>query len=150
ERSSRRRSSKAATAKISQFAKQLRSVSWEGPFCENENRPELRESSRRRTRTRRTQEFSDNPQDLPLDNAALQEILDEIMHHKDAWPFLRPVTKAEVPDYHLIIKRPMDFATIKHKLNMLEYSKNSELFADAELLFNNCYKYNEEGSEVYR
>lgn len=34
--------------------------------------------------------------DLPLDNAALQEILDQIMHHEDSWPFLRPVTKADV------------------------------------------------------
>lgn len=44
----------------------------------------------------------------------------------------------------------MDFATIKHKLNMLEYTKNSELIADAELLFDNCYLYNQEGSEVYK
>ncbi|XP_039282442.1 bromodomain adjacent to zinc finger domain protein 1A isoform X2 [Nilaparvata lugens] len=88
--------------------------------------------------------------DLPLDNAALQEMLDALMHHKDAWPFLRPVTKAEVPDYRNIIKKPMDFGTIKHKLNMLEYSKNSQVIADALLVFDNCYTYNQPDSEVYK
>ncbi|KAF6198760.1 hypothetical protein GE061_006782, partial [Apolygus lucorum] len=116
-----------------------------GEVDENEFRDE--KSSRR---SRRSLETTKKQRELPLDNAALQEILEVLMHHKDAWPFLRPVTKSEVPDYHLIIKKPMDFATIKHKLNMLEYKKNSELIADAQLLFDNCYLYNTEGSEVHK
>ncbi|XP_075223802.1 ATP-dependent chromatin assembly factor large subunit isoform X2 [Lycorma delicatula] len=109
-----------------------------------------------RRRSRRSMESSSDAmtttssRDLPLDNAALQEILDIVMHHKDAWPFLRPVTKSEVPDYHTIIKTPMDFGTIKHKLNMLEYNKNSQVIADAMLVFNNCYTYNQSDSEVYK
>lgn len=61
---------------------------------------EIGNSSRRRSR-RSMEATSDvvattSSKDLPLDNAALQEILDIVMHDKDAWPFLRPVTKSEV------------------------------------------------------
>ncbi|CAH0385775.1 unnamed protein product [Bemisia tabaci] len=106
-------------------------------------------SSRRRSR-RSYEQAPPMSNNLPLDNAVLQELLDVVMHHEDAWPFLRPVTKGEVPDYHLIIKRPMDFGTIKHKLNMLEYRLNSELISDALLVFENCFLYNESSSEVYQ
>uniref|UniRef100_A0A069DXN6 Bromodomain adjacent to zinc finger domain protein 1A n=1 Tax=Panstrongylus megistus TaxID=65343 RepID=A0A069DXN6_9HEMI len=159
ERSSRRKSSKAATAKISQFAKQLRSNGWddddEDGIGDAENNYEgiasVRRSGRESASHRRNRNSGHHTsRDLPLDNAALLEILDDLMHHEDAWPFLRPVTKSEVPDYHQIIKKPMDLATIKHKLNMLSYTKNSELIADTELMFDNCHVYNEEGSEVYR
>jgi hypothetical protein len=34
--------------------------------------------------------------DLPLNNAVLQDLLSDVMHHKDAWPFLRPVPRAQV------------------------------------------------------
>ena len=37
-----------------------------------------------------------------------------LIKHKDGWPFDRPITKAEVPDYHLHVKRPMDLGTIKY------------------------------------
>jgi len=88
--------------------------------------------------------------DLPLDNATLQEILEQLMHHEDAWPFLKPVTKADAEDYYKIIKHPMDFGTVKHKLNMLEYSTNSEVLADALLIFENCYSYNKDDTEIYQ
>jgi hypothetical protein len=32
---------------------------------------------------------------------------------KEAAPFLEPVSAADVPDYHHIIKSPMDFQTIQ-------------------------------------
>lgn len=38
----------------------------------------------------------DGRDDLPLHNAALQELLADVMKHKDAWPFIRPVQKTEV------------------------------------------------------
>nr|CAD7266158.1 unnamed protein product [Timema shepardi] len=89
-------------------------------------------------------------QSLPLDNAILQDLLMELIHHKDAWPFLRPVQKAQVPDYHLIIKRPMDFGRIKNKLNMLVYVHNSEFIADTLLVFENCQMYNQSEAEEYK
>ncbi|CAH1389908.1 unnamed protein product [Nezara viridula] len=150
ERSSRRKCSKAATAKISQFAKQLRSNYWDADDENGDDEGDTSGSRSRRERRSTRRSEGRKGRDLPLDNAALQEILDVLMHDPDAPPFLRPVARSEAPDYHEIIKRPMDFGTIKHKLNMLSYSKNSDLIADAELLFDNCCLYNEEGSDVYR
>lgn len=47
-----------------------------------------------RRRSRRSLDVDTD--DLPLDNAALQELLEELIRHKDAWAFTRPVLKSEV------------------------------------------------------
>ena len=47
-----------------------------------------------RRRSRRSLDVDGD--DLPLDNAALQELLEELIRHKDAWAFTRPVLKSEV------------------------------------------------------
>ncbi|XP_017057280.1 bromodomain adjacent to zinc finger domain protein 1A [Drosophila ficusphila] len=86
---------------------------------------------------------------LPLNSAALYDLLEQIMKHKAAWPFLRPVLTSEVPDYHQIIKTPMDLARIKSKLNMGAYQLNEELLSDIQLVFRNCDLYNVEGNEIY-
>lgn len=101
-----------------------------------------------RRRSRRSLDVDGD--DLPLDNAALQELLEEVIRHKDAWAFTRPVLKSEVPDYHTIIKRPMDFGTIRHKLNVLDYRNTSEVLADALLVFENCDMYNQPDTDVYK
>ncbi|XP_065220955.1 bromodomain adjacent to zinc finger domain protein 1A-like isoform X2 [Planococcus citri] len=103
----------------------------------------------RRRRTRNSAEFNYSNQ-LPLDNASLQELLNKVMHHEAAWPFLRPVSRYEAADYFEIVKRPMDFATIKHKLNMLQYHTNSQVISDSMLVFSNCFLYNKETSDVYQ
>jgi histone acetyltransferase len=41
--------------------------------------------------------------------------------HKSAWPFIEAVQLEDVPDYHLIIKEPMDIKTIERKLQGNEY-----------------------------
>lgn len=47
------------------------------------------------------------------------------MNHKYAWIFEKPVDPEadNVPDYLKVIKRPMDFGTIKLKLLELKYDK---------------------------
>ena len=47
-------------------------------------------------------------------------VLKALCKHGQAWPFLHPVDPKEVPDYHAIIAQPMDFETIRHKLDQLE------------------------------
>ncbi|XP_075149070.1 ATP-dependent chromatin assembly factor large subunit [Haematobia irritans] len=100
-------------------------------------------SSSSRRSIRRT---ADN---LPLNNSILYELLEKIMKHENAWPFLRPVLKTEVPDYYDIIKNPMDFAKVKSKLNMGSYQINEEVMRDIELVFGNCDEYNVKGNEIY-
>lgn len=82
--------------------------------------------------------------------AKLQELLTDIRHHRDSWPFLSPVTKDEVPDYHDIISNPMDFGTIKYKLGNGDYETLDKFFSDCQLIFENCRLYNKEHSSVYK
>lgn len=82
--------------------------------------------------------------------AKLQELLLDIRHHRDSWPFLSPVTKDEVPDYHDIISNPMDFGTIKYKLGKEMYENLQQFFDDCHLVFENCQAYNQEHSSVYK
>lgn len=79
-----------------------------------------------------------------------EELLLQLMKHDDAWPFLRPVSKREVPDYHTIIKHPMDFSTIKSKINLISYTDVQDVINDIRLVFENCQTYNLETSEVYK
>ncbi|XP_034233074.1 bromodomain adjacent to zinc finger domain protein 1A isoform X2 [Thrips palmi] len=136
---SRRRCAVKAVANISNYAKQLRNQNYDDA---------LNDEGISRRRSRRSLDVDTD--DLPLDNAALQELLEEIIRHKDAWAFTRPVLKSEVPDYHTIIKRPMDFGTIRHKLNVLDYRNTSEVLADALLVFENCDMYNQPDTDVYK
>ncbi|CAH1169684.1 unnamed protein product [Phaedon cochleariae] len=99
---------------------------------------------------KRSQRKEGDRMDLPLHNVALQELLAEVMKQEEAWPFLRPVQKTEVPDYYDVISKPMDFGTIKYKLNMGQYREDSELMRDVVLVFENCNTYNDTDAEVYR
>lgn len=72
------------------------------------------------------------------------------MKDPNAWPFLRPVMKNEVPDYYDVIEKPMDFGTIKYKLNMGEYREDSHFMSDAVLVFQNCNTYNQTEDDVYK
>ena len=43
-------------------------------------------------------------------------ILEEMERNRDSWPFLEPVGRNEFPEYFKVIKKPMDFQTMRHKL----------------------------------
>ena len=54
---------------------------------------------------------------LPKDDTGICKYLMKLVEeHQHSWPFLEPVGKKEFPDYYRVIKRPMDFATMKGKL----------------------------------
>lgn len=50
------------------------------------------------------------------------------------------------PDYHEIIKEPMDFATIRQKIDRDEYPDIASLKKDAELIVHNAMDYNSPGT----
>lgn len=76
-------------------------------------------------------------------------ILKDLFKHKDAWPFLKPVTKRQAPDYFEVITKPIDFSTIRKKIKSFEYTDYTEIIADIRQVFENCRVYNEPGSEIY-
>ncbi|XP_055376514.1 bromodomain adjacent to zinc finger domain protein 1A [Condylostylus longicornis] len=99
--------------------------------------------------TKQTRRGRRTGENLPLNSVVLYDLLDDISKNENSWPFLRPVLQSEVPDYYEIIKRPMDFAKIKSKLNMGHYRINEEVLNDIQLVFKNCDAYNTEGNEIY-
>ncbi|XP_035825711.1 bromodomain adjacent to zinc finger domain protein 1A [Aplysia californica] len=79
-----------------------------------------------------------------------EELINELMKHEDAWPFLKPVDKKLVPDYYDVIEVPMDFGTIRNKIHAFTYQKPSAMLADVRLIFSNCVEYNTRNSPEYK
>lgn len=95
------------------------------------------------------------PEDKPHRNTNQLQYLLKTVHkavfkHKHAWPFETPVdTKSlKLPDYHTIIKRPMDLTTIKRRLENYWYYDAYECIDDFRQIFVNCYTYNKPAEDV--
>ncbi|KAG9228054.1 histone acetyltransferase GCN5-like protein [Amylocarpus encephaloides] len=74
----------------------------------------------------------------------LQRFLSQIQNHKQAWPFLNPVNRDEVPDYYNVITSPMDLSTVEERLYQDQYQTPKDLVDDLKLIMSNCRKYNDE------
>jgi len=44
----------------------------------------------------------------------------------------------------------MDLKTVKNKLNLGKYKCFKDFFSDLQLIWDNCMKYNVEGSSIYK
>ena len=78
------------------------------------------------------------------------KILDQLTNHKASWPFLYPVKKEEVPDYFDIIKNPIDFQSIKEKVNSDLYLSRNEFISDIKLIYQNARTYNVKTTIYYK
>ncbi|XP_034435347.1 bromodomain adjacent to zinc finger domain protein 2B isoform X11 [Hippoglossus hippoglossus] len=95
---------------------------------------------------KRAKTARDNNRDLGL----CRVLLAELERHQDAWPFLTPVNLKSVPGYRKVIKKPMDFSTIREKLVSSQYQNLETFIIDVNLVFDNCEKYNEDNSDIGR
>jgi bromodomain-containing factor 1 len=82
-----------------------------------------------------------------------ESVMAELMKPKYAavtYPFVSPVDPValNIPSYLKIIKKPMDFGTIEKNLKAGMYQSAKDFHADAQLVFQNCYKFNPEGDAV--
>ncbi|XP_028667267.2 bromodomain testis-specific protein [Erpetoichthys calabaricus] len=77
-------------------------------------------------------------------------VLKTLWRHSFAWPFQQPVdaVKLELPDYYIIIKKPMDMSTIKKRLEHNYYWSALECVEDFNTMFTNCYIYNRPGDDI--
>ncbi|KAL3841380.1 hypothetical protein ACJMK2_019534 [Sinanodonta woodiana] len=85
----------------------------------------------------------------PSELSICEDILNRMLKHKMAWPFLMAVSKKDVPDYYEIVKQPIDLQKIKDKLNVLVYGSPQEVVDDIALMFRNCAQYNQADSEIF-
>uniref|UniRef100_A0A096M481 Bromodomain adjacent to zinc finger domain, 2Ba n=1 Tax=Poecilia formosa TaxID=48698 RepID=A0A096M481_POEFO len=95
---------------------------------------------------KRAKTARDNNRDLGL----CRVLLAELERHQDAWPFLTPVNLKSVPGYRKVIKKPMDFSTIREKLVSSQYQNLETFIIDVNLVFDNCEKFNEDNSDIGR
>ncbi|KAI0732904.1 hypothetical protein C8Q72DRAFT_881827 [Fomitopsis betulina] len=73
----------------------------------------------------------------------------QISQHRYGNIFHNPIRKAEAPDYHDIVKRPMDLKTIKSRIKDGLISNSSEFQRDVYLMLANAMMYNRPGSDVH-
>ena len=105
------------------------------------------------------------PRDLPYANQKpkkkkyqwelkfCEKVLTELSKPKYShvsWPFMTAVDPValNIPTYHSIIKKPMDFGTMKAKLDHGEYENAKEFEADARQVFQNCYRFNPQSDPI--
>ncbi|XP_073805964.1 bromodomain-containing protein 3b isoform X12 [Danio rerio] len=77
-------------------------------------------------------------------------VVKTLWKHQFAWPFYTPVDaiKLNLPDYHKVIKNPMDMGTIKKRLENNYYWTAGECMQDFNTMFTNCYIYNKPTDDI--
>lgn len=80
----------------------------------------------------------------------LSTLLEEVTKYDEdkGGIFSTPVPRDEIPEYYDIIDKPMDYGTMKEKLERGEYRSAQAMQKDFILVMQNCLKFNEKGSEI--
>lgn len=69
-------------------------------------------------------------------------ILDKTKLHSRAWPFQKPVSLQDAPNYSEYVKTPMDLSTLEKNVDNDKYKTIEDFEKDMRLIFSNCYAYN--------
>ncbi|KAG5830538.1 hypothetical protein ANANG_G00311730 [Anguilla anguilla] len=80
----------------------------------------------------------------------LRAVLNQLQEKDQARIFAQPVSVKEVPDYLDHIKRPMDFSTMRRRVEAQGYRGLDEFEDDFNLIVANCMKYNAKDTVFYR
>lgn len=82
----------------------------------------------------------------------LTSLLDEVMKYDDSQGgiFSVPVPKDEFPEYYEQIKTPMDYGTMREKLERGEYRSAQAMQKDFILILQNCRQFNASSSDIVK
>ncbi|XP_047660095.1 bromodomain-containing protein 1 isoform X3 [Tachysurus fulvidraco] len=83
-------------------------------------------------------------------NILLKAVLEQLQEKDQAKIFAQPVSIEEVPDYMDHIRHPMDFSTMRKRIDAQAYSNLDDFEADFDLIISNCMKYNAKDTYFYR
>lgn len=85
------------------------------------------------------------------DFSKINTIIAEIEKNPQSFPFLEPVDHVGLglTDYLTIIAHPMDLSSVKAKLKGGNYNTYQDALNDIQLIWDNCKKYNLEGSVMF-
>lgn len=122
-------------------------------FGKDKDKEKLSSNSKKRLQdsSRREAAASKRMQELMRQ---LGTILRQLTQHKWAGPFMDPVDVEGLglKDYFQVIEKPMDFTTIKNKMEAKDgtgYNNVREICADVRLIFKNAMKYNDDRDDVH-
>ncbi|KAF5207984.1 Bromodomain-containing protein [Thalictrum thalictroides] len=79
---------------------------------------------------------------LVPDRQQLEMILDKLQKKDTYGVYAEPVDPEELPDYHDVIEYPMDFGTVRKKLQKGAYVKLEQFENDIDLICTNAMQYN--------
>jgi Bromodomain len=88
----------------------------------------------------------------PLVKKVLTTVLDNVIKYdkERGGVFSVPVPKDEFPEYYKQIKKPMDYGTMKTKLENGEYRSAQAMQKDFILIMQNCRTFNADSSDIVR
>ncbi|XP_076611159.1 ATPase family AAA domain-containing protein 2-like isoform X1 [Chaetodon auriga] len=75
----------------------------------------------------------------------LRNVTEHLAQDRRFKTFTKPVDTEEVPDYLMLVKRPMDLSTLLANINERKYVTVGEFVSDADLIWQNALKYNPDG-----
>lgn len=80
----------------------------------------------------------------PAEKRFCLQVIKSLFKNKRSIGFQKPVdiVAFNIPDYFDIIKHPMDLGTAEQKLNNDQYPTIDDFIKDIQLIFDNCYLYN--------
>ncbi|KAI1277990.1 Peregrin [Halotydeus destructor] len=96
--------------------------------------------------------YFDNAADLQMQpfNQFLLNILGDLQAKDHQQLFAFPVDTKEIYDYLSFVKQPMDFSTMRSKIENSSYSSLKQFEADYELILANCQIYNGKATVFYK
>ena len=82
----------------------------------------------------------------------LRTLLDKVIKNdsQKGGVFSEPVPKSEFPEYYEMIKKPMDYGTMKEKLERGEYRSVQAMQKDFVLIMSNCLEFNSPDSDIVK
>ena len=78
------------------------------------------------------------------------DIIKALNDHESAWPFRRPVSDKEAPDYYTVITNPMWLERVNFKLKSNQYSQRELFKRDILQIFENARLYNSKETIYFR
>ncbi|XP_044049595.1 bromodomain-containing protein 1-like isoform X2 [Siniperca chuatsi] len=83
-------------------------------------------------------------------NILLRAVLSQLQEKDQYSIFAQPVSIKEVPDYLDHIKNPMDFSTMRKRIDAHDYRSLEEFETDFNLIIANCMSYNAKDTFFYK
>ena len=91
--------------------------------------------------------------ELPLGSdfhTSCMNSLERLVDFPKSWAFLKPVKREEVPDYYEVIKKPMDFQTMREKVISGDYKNRDQFILDVQQICDNARLYNTKNTIYYK